>query len=81
MPTIRRHDVGDVRIVCSLAGQQRDPGGTALRDSAEVLLEPGALLRKVFLDGRLVVKRVHEHILVIGHDEDEVWLLRVFGGA
>lgn len=58
----------------SLAGQKGDTGWAALGDCAEVATEKGALVGEVLFDGRLVVKRVHVQILVIGHDEDEVRL-------
>jgi hypothetical protein len=61
--------------------EQRHARRTAQRDGAEVLLEPRPLLRKVFLDRRLVVERVEVEVLVVGHNEDEVWFRSCRGGV
>lgn len=40
-----------------------------------MLLEPRPLLRKVFLNRLLIIQRIQVQVLIIRHDEDEIWFL------
>jgi len=40
-------------------------------------LEEGAFVSEVFLNSRLIFKRIQENILIICHNQDDVWLLSI----
>lgn len=74
-----RVDIGDIGVVSLLAGQERYSGGAADGCGAVVALVEGALVEKVLLDQGDIVEGVHVQILVIGQDEDNIWLLAPLG--
>lgn len=66
--------VRHVGVVGGLARQQRHSRRAAQRHGAVVLVEGGALGGDVLGQQRLVLRRVHQLVLVVGQDEDDVGL-------
>ena len=75
-----RVHVGDVGVVCQLAGPEGDSGGAADSCGAVVALIEGALVPEMLLDQRKVVQRLHVQVLVVGQNKHNVRLLPLRAG-
>lgn len=67
-----------VGIVSLFSRPQTDPGWTTKGGRHKMIGKVNALISYMLQNHRREIRRIHFQILVVGHNEEHIWLLRVF---